>query len=88
MRATKVRDEYFKENPKIAIAFKFAKMLKEARKESGFTQLELAKKMKSTQPSIARAESGSNIVTFTYMEKYLKACGKKLKLPSFNDETL
>lgn len=48
--------------------------LRDARKEAGLTQIELAKKLNTHQPAIARAERG-NISSVRWLQKALKACG-------------
>jgi transcriptional regulator with XRE-family HTH domain len=52
--------------------------LKWARFESGLTQEQLAKKMKTKQEAIARAENG-NVHNFDWVEKAIKKCGFELQ---------
>ncbi len=50
-------------------------LVREARKRAGLTQAELARRVGSTQPAIARLESGRVQPTFDRVVELLKACG-------------
>lgn len=52
--------------------------LRKARETAGLTQAALAKKLKRSQPMVARAEAGELRVGERYVKAVLKAC----KLPS------
>jgi len=56
------REEYFKEDPD----FEIAKEVVRARIAKGLTQEELAKRVGTQQPSIARLESGSYTPSSTF----------------------
>lgn len=56
-----------------------AGQLRIARRMAGLTQKELAEKMKTKQPAIARAENG-NVANIRFMEKFVRACGYELRL--------
>lgn len=79
--------EHFKqwreETPQWDIAITISEMLKKTRLEASLSQYELAKKMHTKQPAIARAEkSAPNFVpTLEFIERWARACGRKLKLP-------
>lgn len=52
----------------------------EARAKSGLSQAQLAKKMKTTQPAIARMEGGRQLPSAATLLKLAKATGTKLKI--------
>ncbi len=61
-----------------ALAFSSAVLasdVKAARLAAGLSQAELAKKLKISQPMVARAEAGETRVGTRYMANVLKACG-------------
>ena len=59
-----------------------AKMIFEVRKATGMTQAELARKVKTTQPVIARLESGrdTRIPSLELLMRIASATGAKLNL--------
>ncbi len=78
-----LQDKKFKEGyyRKDDIAFDVGQMIIEARILKGLTQKELAKKVKTQQPSIARIESGSMLPSLTFLNKIAKALGTYLVAP-------
>ncbi|MBC7344819.1 MAG: helix-turn-helix transcriptional regulator [Clostridia bacterium] len=50
------------------------------RAEAGLSQEELARKIGTTQPAIARMESGKMVPRLDSLAKIAKACGKRLEL--------
>lgn len=54
----------------------FIKRLKKARKESGLTQVEVAKKLDSTQAYISKVERGQLRVDVLELKKFAKIYGK------------
>ncbi len=82
-------DEYLKKNeardiPKIDDwEFDVSLLVTEARLFAGLTQGELAKKMKTKQPSIARVESGRVLPSLDFLHRLAKAVGTELVLPRF-----
>jgi ribosome-binding protein aMBF1 (putative translation factor) len=63
--------------------FDVALLVLEARLHAGLTQKELAKKMGTQQPSIARVESGKLLPSLEFLKKLAKAVKTQLILPSF-----
>lgn len=61
-------------------AFKFGVVLKEARKEAGLTQLDLAEKLATQKSAISRIENHSEDVKLSTLEKFAAALGKKLEI--------
>ena len=58
--------------------FKIGVMLKQARSQTGMTQEEIAKKLKTTRSAISRIENHSKDVKLSTLEKFAEALGKKL----------
>lgn len=61
-------------------AFKLGVMLKQARKEAGLTQEELAIKIHTKKSAISRIENHSGDIKFSTLEKIASALGKNLKV--------
>ena len=60
--------------------FEVARALIEARRSAGFTQAELAARMKTTQSAVARLESGRIPPSTRTLEKVAKATGTRLRI--------
>ncbi len=60
--------------------FKIGVYLKEIRLNSGLTQEELAKRIKTTKSVISRMENHSEDVKLSTLEKVAKALGKRVKI--------
>jgi HTH-type transcriptional regulator/antitoxin HipB len=60
--------------------FKIGVLLKLAREDSGMTQNQLAKKLKTNKSAISRMENHAEDIRLSTLSKYAKALGKKLKL--------
>ena len=60
--------------------FKIGAMLKLAREESGLTQEEIAKKLKTKKSAISRIENHAEDIKLSTIEKFVTAIGKELKL--------
>ncbi|NQZ11615.1 MAG: helix-turn-helix transcriptional regulator [Algicola sp.] len=61
-------------------AFKFGVVLKEARKEAGLTQLDVADKLHTQKSAISRIENHSEDVKLSTLERFASALGKKLEI--------
>ena len=89
MKINEYKKEYFERNPeqkkllKRDIAFQTGRMITQARIIAGMTQEELAKKMKTQQPGIARAESGSSLPSLGFLVKMADAMETHLIPPRF-----
>ena len=84
--ASEVRKEWFK-SPSFRKAydaleeeFALARALIEARIKAGMSQQEVAKRMQTTQPFIARMESGKQMPSSATLLKFAKATGLKLRI--------
>ncbi len=60
--------------------FALASMLIEARTRAKLSQLELAKKMGTSQSAIARLESGAAKPSLSTLERFAKATGTRVRL--------
>ena len=60
--------------------FKFGVMLKQARKDQGITQENLADIMQTKKSAISRIENHSDDVKLSTLEKFAHALGKKLEI--------
>lgn len=56
----------------------FIKRLKKAREEAGFTQVQAAKKLGSTQAYISKVESGQLRVDVAQLKKFAAMYGKSI----------
>ncbi|MFA5431336.1 MAG: helix-turn-helix transcriptional regulator [Candidatus Paceibacterota bacterium] len=66
------------------LSFELSNLITEARIYAGISQAELAKRMKTSQPNIARAESGNITPSLTFLIKVAEAVGTSLILPKFD----
>ena len=76
---------YFKNNPvnlsdKERLAIKVGGLITAARFHSNFSQADLAEKINTKQPSIARAEKGEVIASLEFLSKIAKAVNTELVL--------
>jgi transcriptional regulator with XRE-family HTH domain len=60
--------------------FALASMLIEARSNAKLTQAELAKKMGTSQSTVARLESGAAKPTLSTLERFAKATGTEVRV--------
>lgn len=76
MKDPAFRQEHDALEPEFAVA----RQLIEARTRAGLTQQELADRMGTTQPVIARLESGRQKPTTKTLERFAKATGSKVEI--------
>ena len=79
-KKTKFKKAFSEKN----LAFEIAQMIVESRSIKGYTQLQLAKKMKTHQSSIARAEKGKYLPSLSFLEKMANAYKTNLLPPRFS----
>jgi ribosome-binding protein aMBF1 (putative translation factor) len=60
--------------------FAFAAALIDARSRAGLSQMDVAKKMRTSQPAIARLEGGRGNPSVDTLRRYAKATGLRLKI--------
>jgi len=63
--------------------FEVANLITEARYHYKLTQVQLAKKVGTQQPSIARIESGSTLPSLSFLERLADSLGTYLIAPQF-----
>ncbi len=61
-------------------AFKFGALLKEARKEAGLTQVEIAAMLHTQKSAISRIENHAEDVKLSTLERFASALGKKVEI--------
>ena len=89
MKISELKKQLLKKNPSLELtvkkdlAFQMAKHLEEARIIKGFTQVELAKKIGTSQSSIARLESGNSLPSLSFLKKIADAFETYLIPPKF-----
>lgn len=76
LKDEKVRREYERLGPR----YELAAALIRARIKKGLTQKELAQKIGTEQPAIARIESGDENLTIDSAQKITEALGAKIKI--------
>ena len=72
--------EYRVAYDRLGAEFDLARSLVEARTRAGFTQAELAKRMKTTQSVVARLESGRMYPSTRTLERVALATGTRLRI--------
>jgi len=76
LKAPEVRKHYDAMEEEFALMAEVAK----ARARAGLSQAELAKRMKTTQSTIARLESGRGMPSTRTLGRFAKATGHRLKI--------
>ena len=76
MKGPEFRHEYDALEEEFALILEVAK----ARQRAGLSQAELAKRMKTTQSTIARLESGRGLPSTRTLGRFAKATGHRLKI--------
>ncbi len=71
---------YRKEYEALEEEFALASAMIAARARAGLTQVQLAKRMKTTQSTIARLESGRSVPSGRTLQKLARATGSRLKI--------
>jgi transcriptional regulator with XRE-family HTH domain len=64
----------------LAEEFELASVLIDARERAKLTQAELAKKMRTSQSTIARLESGAGKPSISTLQRFAEATGTRLRL--------
>lgn len=71
---------YREEYEALAEEFELATAIAKARSRAGLSQVELARRMKTTQSVIARLESGRGRPSTRTLDRFAKATGHKLRI--------
>lgn len=61
-------------------ALKFGVLLKEARKEAGLTQVDVATLLRTQKSAISRIENHAEDVKLSTLERFASALGKKVEI--------
>lgn len=77
---TEERAEYDEAYERAGLALRLAELFYEARTAAGLTQAELARRMGTTQPTIARIEGGGRMPTMDMLERLATAFGQRLEI--------
>ena len=72
--------DYREAYKRLAPEYEVARALIEARTRAGFTQAQLAARMKTTQSAVARLESGRVPPSTRTLEKVARATGTRLRI--------
>ncbi|MDA3643877.1 helix-turn-helix domain-containing protein [Saccharopolyspora indica] len=82
------REEYDESYAEASLAFSLARLVYGLRTQAGLTQTELARRMGTTQSSVARWESGGSMPTIDLLDRLGQAVDVRLELvASPNDDT-
>ena len=76
LKDPEVRKEYDALEEEFALMLEVAK----ARRRAGLSQTQIAKRMKTTQSTIARLESGRGLPSTRTLGRFAKATGHRLKI--------
>ena len=76
--------EFRKEYEALKPKFRLARELIEARTAAGLSQREVANRMRTSQPAVARMESGQR-PSARSLERYAEAVGRKLQIHLVTD---
>ncbi|HSU16459.1 helix-turn-helix transcriptional regulator [Longimicrobium sp.] len=80
-RRRAARDPEFAEGLESGYAdFKIGILLREARKEAGLTQEEMAKRLNTKKSAISRLENRASDIRLSTLERYARALGCRLSL--------
>lgn len=60
--------------------FKLGVVLKQARKEAGMTQEQIARELKTTKSVISRMENHATDIRLSTLEKFAKALGRRIEV--------
>jgi ribosome-binding protein aMBF1 (putative translation factor) len=76
------RDAYDQARAAAILAGELAELVHAMRTRAGLTQTELARRMRTTQSSIARIESGGSLPTIDMLSRLARATGLSVRLAS------
>jgi ribosome-binding protein aMBF1 (putative translation factor) len=76
------RDEYDRAYQAATLAGELAELVYAVRTRAGLTQTELARRMGTTQSSIARIESGGSLPTVDLLARLSRATGTPIQISS------
>jgi len=65
-----------------------ARMVRRARTSAGLSQAKLAERAGTSQPALARYETGAALPTLPTLERLLAACGRRLQIRAVRSDTV
>jgi ribosome-binding protein aMBF1 (putative translation factor) len=71
---------FIKAHAELEDEFALVEELIRARMKAGLTQAEVAERMQSTQPAVARLESAGRIPSTRTLQRYARATGHRLRI--------
>jgi ribosome-binding protein aMBF1 (putative translation factor) len=71
---------FIKAHAELEDEFALVEELIRARMKAGLTQAEVARRMQSTQPAVARLESAGRIPSTRTLQRYARATGHRLRI--------
>ena len=72
--------EFWKDYDERFETFKLGVLLRQARKEAGLTQEQIARELKTTKSVISRMENHATDIRLSTLEKFAKAIGRRIKV--------
>jgi ribosome-binding protein aMBF1 (putative translation factor) len=72
--------EFWKDYDERLETFKLGILLKQARKEAGMTQEQIARELKTTKSVISRMENHATDIRLSTLEKFAKALGRRIQI--------
>lgn len=72
--------EYWKDFDEKFETFRLGVLLKQARKEAGMTQDQIAKELQTTKSVISRMENHATDIRLSTLEKFAKALGRRIEV--------
>ncbi len=72
--------EFWKDYDEKFETFKLGVLLKQARKEAGMTQDQIAKELQTTKSVISRMENHATDIRLSTLEKFAKALGRRIEV--------
>jgi ribosome-binding protein aMBF1 (putative translation factor) len=72
--------EFWKDHDERLETFKLGILLKQARKEAGMTQEQIARELKTTKSVISRMENHATDIRLSTLEKFAKALGRRIQI--------
>ncbi|MBB5348927.1 helix-turn-helix transcriptional regulator [Desulfoprunum benzoelyticum] len=72
--------DFWKEYDERFETFKLGVLLKQARKEAGITQEQIARELKTTKSVISRMENHATDIRLSTLEKFAKALGRRIEV--------
>lgn len=72
--------EFWKDFDERFETFKLGVILKQARKEAGMTQEQIARELKTTKSVVSRMENHATDIRLSTLEKFAKALGRRIEV--------